>query len=183
MIDMARKKDVHKQVSWHLASVDDFDLEEEKYNLIISFESFHLFADPVKLITRCAKALQPGGSLCIGWRMFEWDVPLKDVIQETFDEYGIDRGTWGRWTCPTFAQEIGASKTGLQAPQKKELFIKTQAPLHVIANHVLHNSRSARISNEIKPTLQKALTNAFLQVFPSGKSKGPTEYTIVYTTK
>lgn len=183
MICMAKEKDVQNKVTWHLASVEDIDLGEETQNLIISFESFHLFPNPVEIIKKCARALRPGGALCIGWRMFEWDIPLKEAVKETFDIYGIDRGTWGRWTCPTFAQEIEASNTGLSALKQKTIAIKTQAPLDVIANHVLNNSRSARISNELKPTLQKALVQAFLQVYPSGKSEGYTTYTIMYAKK
>ncbi len=183
MITKAREKDKNKQVTWIQDSVENFDLGEEKYNLIISFESFHLFPRQKELIQRCAKALKPGGFLSIGWRMYEWDIPLKKAIKETFDAYGIDRGEWGLWTCPTFFHDIEMSKTDLKAPQQRKIAIKTKTSIDVIANNVLNNSRSAHIHNDRKKELQKALRKSFLEIYPSGQSDGYTEFVLMYAQK
>ncbi len=183
MIEMAKAKDESKQVIWHHKSVDDFDFGVNKYNLIIAFESFHLFSNPQEIIKRCAKALKPGGVLCIGWRMYEWDIPLKDVIKETFDKYGIDRGEWGLWTCPQFLEDLKSAKTNLKSPQKKEISIKTSAPLDIIANYVLNVSRSAHINKEQKEELKSALVKSFLKIYPKRKSNGFTTYSLVYSQK
>ena len=109
MISLAREKDQQQQVTWIQQSVEDFDLGEETYNLIISFESFHLFPNPRELIKRCAKALKPGGALCIGWRMYAFDIPLKNALEETFAAHNIPY-EWGFWTCPAFPAMVREAK-------------------------------------------------------------------------
>lgn len=183
MIEMAQKKDAHQKVTWIYKSVDDFNFESEKYQLIFTYEAFHLFQNHVSLIKKCSKALKPGGFLGIGWTMYEWDFPLKQAIKETFADHGIFRGEWGLWTCPKFPADVIASKTDLTVPLKKTIGIKSQTPVSVITNYILNNSKSTFLSNDLKSKIAKDLEKRFLKIYPSGESHGYTRYSLMYCKK
>lgn len=183
MISMAEEKDKDKKVKWIHKNTEDFDLGQEKYDLIFSYESFHLFRNHKKLIKQCARALKPGKYLGLGWVVYEWDIPLKDAIYETFAKYGIARGEWGLWTCPQFAEDVQEATTELAIPEKKELKISTQTPIHVIVNYILSISKSASLNEEIKAKIARDLEKRFLEIYPSGKSDGYTVYSLVFSKR
>lgn len=183
MIKMAKRHDKNHTVRWIQGPVENFDFHSNKYNLIFCFESFHLFLDHVSLIKKCSAALKVGGFLGIGWRMFEWDMPLKDIIKETFDTYGIDRGEWGLWTCPTFSDDIKSANTDIKKIQTKQIKISNQTTVNKIANYVLHNSRSLLIDKNVKAKIIKELEKRFLSVYPAGHSNGDITYSLIYAEK
>jgi ubiquinone/menaquinone biosynthesis C-methylase UbiE len=179
MINMAKEKDTHKKATWIHQSVTDFDLGEEKYNLIISFESFHLFPNTKALMKRCARALKPGGALCIGWATYEWEVALRNIITETLNHYGKD---WNyEWTLPNFSELV--AEVDLSSPQQNSVTLEARTPIKTIIEHLSSESYAALLSDAVKRTMSQELLKKFTQVYPSGESVGASRYTIMYAQK
>ncbi|HSW88970.1 MAG TPA: class I SAM-dependent methyltransferase [Candidatus Saccharimonadales bacterium] len=179
MIKMAEEKDTHNKVKWINKSVDRFDLGKNKYDIIISFESFHLFPNQVKLIKRCAKSLKAGGILCIGWRMFAFDMPLQHALEETFAEYNVPY-EFGYWTCPNFPEICLQAKTDLSTLRKKTMNVKTRVANEVIMKYIFNLSNSAHLREDLKKKLSQSLWKKMLKIFPSGECIGYDQYTIMY---
>lgn len=183
MIEEAKKKDSEKKVAWFHNSVDNFDLGKDRYNLIYSYESFHLFSNQRELIQRCAEALKPGGYLAIGWAIYEWDIPLRNAITETFTSFGITRGEWGVWMCPNFSNDVASLDGKLAEPQVKEILIQSKTPIKTIIEFIFSNSKSSDLKDELKPKIASELTKRFFEIYPSGESDGYTTYSLRFTQK
>jgi ubiquinone/menaquinone biosynthesis C-methylase UbiE len=182
MIQAAEMNDTQKSVKWIHKNVEAFNFEKNAYKLIYAYEAFHLFSQRRNLIKRFADALKPGGFLCVGWTVYEWDLFLKEEIADTFASYGIYRGEWGLWTCPTFAEDIKA-KSNLSKPVRKDVAVRAQTPIKTIVDFILSNSKSAELNDDLKPIIAKDLTRRFLKIYPSGESDGYAVYSFLYTKK
>ncbi len=183
MIAMAQEKDIQKQVSWIHTSVEDFDLGEEKYDLITTFDSFHLFPNQKELIQRCARALKPNGALCIGWVMYAFDPPLQIPLEETFAQYGVPWDDWGAWTCPTFPALVTAANAGFSSPQQKTIAVPARITTRDIRDYLFSVSKTASLSDTVKQKISQALWKKISEIYPSGESVGNNHYTIMYCKK
>lgn len=183
MIDMAKKKDIQEKVTWIHKSVSEFDFGIEKYNLIFSFESFHLLPNQKELIQRFAQALKPDGILCIGWAMYAFDPPLKDIIEKTFANHGIPWDDWGAWTCPMFSEMVRVSNTGLSFPKQKSIKVKSHISTKAILNYFFSVSKTAHLNEHIKQKISQELSKGISEIYPSGESVGYDQYTIIYCKK
>lgn len=179
MIAMAEGKDTEKKATWIHKSVDNFDFGEEKYDLIISFESFHLFSNQSELIKKCARALKPGGALCIGWATYEWELQLQHSITETLSQYGI---VWDyAWTCPKFSTLV--TEVDFSRPQQNSVIVEAKTPITTIVEYLFSVNYTALVNDELKHTISQELLKKFTQVYPSGESAGKARYTIKYAMK
>lgn len=62
------------------------------YDLVLSLESFHLVADKATALQRVTPALAAGGSICVAWVEYFWEVQLFPSYRAGFADVGID---WG----------------------------------------------------------------------------------------
>ena len=183
MVEMAKEKDLQKQVAWTHIPVEKFDLGEERYDLIITFDSFHLFSDPVALIKRCARALKPGGSLCVGWVMYAFDPPLRNALEETFAAHGLPWDDWGAWTCPDFSNQVKEANVGLSSSKAKSVEIPARVSTKAILNYNFNVSKTASLDKESKQKIAQTYWERISAIYPSGKSVGFDRYSIQYTKK
>lgn len=183
MIKMAKEKDKSNEIEWVLNSVENYDFGINNYNLIFSYEAFHLFPNQQELIARLAKSLRKGGFIGIGWAMYEWDIPLKESIADVFAKYDIYRGEWGLWTCPNFFHDVSKSGVGFDLLEKKELCVKSKTPINQIVDYIFTNSKRITLDEELIKKIKKDLKANFLKIYPSGESKGDTKYTLMYARK
>ena len=182
MIEMAKKKDENNKVTWIHKPVDDFEYGENNYDLIISFESFHLFPNQKELIRKCVNALKPGGSLCLGWRTFAFDYKLKTVMEESFAKYNLNYG-WGYWTCDNFPSIVSNFKHELSLLHKKNIYIKSKISNETMLTYLLNVSNAAYLEDKLKKKITIELSKGISKIYPSGKGIGNDEYTIQYCTK
>jgi ubiquinone/menaquinone biosynthesis C-methylase UbiE len=183
MIKLAEEKDKQKRVTWLQQPIEDFDLGTERYNLIISFDSFHIFTHQQELIQRCARALKPGGVLCIGWVMYAFDPPLQTAIEETFATYGVPWDDWGAWTCPTFPAMVKEAAPMLSEPQQKSVSVPARVSTKDILNYNFNVSKTASLSKDMKDSISQALWKKISAIFPSGESVGYDQYSLMYCKK
>lgn len=182
MIKMAKAKDVNKKVQWIYDSVENFEFGEKKYDLILSFESFHLFPKKRELIKKCAKALKKGGFLCIGFRMYAFDIPLREAFEQTFADHNIPY-EWGFWTYPNFSTDVKAAKVGLSSLEEKDIKIPARVSTENILNFVFNISHSASLTDNLKRSAYEDLKKRILKVYPSGECRGYDQYIIQYCRK
>lgn len=183
MIDLAKKNDIEKKVKWIQMPVEHFDFKKEKYDLIISYESFHLFSNKAKLIKDCANALKSGGTLCVGWTMYSFDYLLKDTIKEVFSNHGVSWDDWGAWTCPDFPDLIEESKVSLSKVKKKKIKVKARISTEKIIDYLLSVSKTATIHNKLKTKISHELSDKVMDIYSTGESIGYDEYSIMYCKK
>lgn len=178
MIEMAKEKYVQKKIKWICKPIEDKVLNKEQYNLIISFEAFHLFQNTAELTKKCMEALKQNGSLCIGWATYQWEIPLQEIITRILNRYDIP---WDySWTCPDFPKEI--HQLNLSTVQKKNVSIQASTPLTTIIDYLFSVNYTAKLDTKLKMIIAKELLEEFIKIYPSGKSIGRSTYRIMYTT-
>lgn len=183
MLDLAKSKDSDGKVRWLKTSASDYDFGMEKNKLVISFDSFHLFPERIKIIGNASKSLIKGGFFAVGWAMYEWDIQLKEVIHNVFSKYHIKRPAWGLWTNPNLANEISSSKARLSKPILNEFTVPAITPVSMIAEYILNNSKSIHLGSLEKQKIKADLIKEILRIFPEGESKGHSTYSILYSEK
>jgi len=92
MLSIASSRDILGKILWIQADVGTFDLGQNKYKLVLSFEAFHLFNDQRQLVQRIFQSLIPGGYFLVGWTEFFWESCLYKVIERCFYDVGL---VWG----------------------------------------------------------------------------------------
>lgn len=183
MIKMAQGKDKNNLARWINSPVENFDFGKEKYDLILSYESFHLFSNKKQLIKRFADALKKNGALCIGWAMYAFDYPLKSTIEEIFEAHGRPWKDWGAWTCPDFSVLINESNVDLSEIRQKRIVVKAKISTDKIIDYFFSVSKTASLSDIEKKRIVEDLKERITKIYPSGESIGYNEYSIKYCTK
>ena len=182
MIKLAMEHDINHLIRWHCESVASYNLGVDNFNLIISFEAFHLFPDPVKLTTRCSKALKPQGFFSIGWVNFEWEEPLKHVIWDVCGRYGISFADWGYWTCPNFPEYVLASQS-FGPIERDSVFVYAKTSVQDIVDHMVSIEKASKLTPAVRQELARELTDTIIKVYPSGFSEGSAKYSIAYAQR
>jgi len=183
MIKMAQEKDKDKKVNWIHSSVEDFDFGKEKYNLVFTYEAFHLFHHREELIRRVSDSLKRDGFLAIGWAMYAFDYPLKSTIEEVFAHYGRPWDDWGAWTCPDFSKLVKESNVGLSDVHTKKIVVKAQTSTDKIIDYFFSVSKTASLTDNEKKNIFKDLKERIERIYPTGESIGYNEHSIAYCMK
>lgn len=103
MIRIAKECDHNKKINWICCPVEEYSFKKDFYSLIISLESFHLFANQPTLLERFYGSLKSQGSICIAWCQFHWEEFLKNCIIKSFKSFGIGWGEWRYQSCAYFS--------------------------------------------------------------------------------
>jgi len=183
MLEIAHKRDVQKSVNWVCSPVEDFSLGSDNYNLIISFEAFHLFPNPTELIQRFALALKQGGYLCIGWANFEWELILRHLITKIFASYKISWGDWNFWSCPNLPTLVKYGSSAFSPLVYKIVDISTNTHIVDIANYLVSTSRASSLNSEERKSLFHELKIGFKKELRSEWSSGIASYSLAYCIK
>jgi len=182
MIEIARKRDTKRRIKWICRPVESFDFGQDRYSLIVSYESFHLFSNVDGLIKKCEVGLRSNGFLCVGWCCFQWEEPLKSVIIDVFRSSGIDWEEWGYWRCSDFPAAVRRNKH--LSPVIEET-IRVQASSHIssIALYLASIDKAAKLEANARMNLIEELTRNFRKLLSSEWISGLTSYSIAYSSK
>ena len=183
MIDMAKRKKGVSPVTWTHMPVQEFDFGHEQYDLIFSYESFHLFPDKKEIIKKSASGLKKGGVLGVGWAMYAFDYPLKDSIEEVFAKNDSPWENWGEWTCPDLPRLVKEANVDLSAPQQRTTLVPARMPTPKILEYLFNVSKTASLDEEVKTKISRELTDKVAEIYPSGESVGFDEYSVLYFVK
>lgn len=183
MIKIAQNRDKDNRINWIYSSVDDFDFGREKYSLVISYESFHLFNDANNLVKKCTYGLQPDGFLCVGWCSFQWEDTFRDIIIDIFKSFGIEWGKWSFQRCINFFSAVESMNKYLLPIVEDTVEVQTKTNIQNIAKYLGSIEKSAALETDVRIALINELKDAFKKLISSEWIDGVTTYSLAYTRK
>lgn len=183
MLKIACGRDIQRCVRWVHSSVEKYDFGSNHYKLIMSFESFHLFSDPISLIKKCVVALKPDGYLCVGWVNYEWETLLKDIIVDVFNAYGIGWEDWNYWSCPGFSVLIKESNVGLSDVVTKSIEVEAKTELSAVASYLVSIERASSLGERERQQLAQELEERFRLVTSTKWGGGIACYSLAFCRK
>lgn len=179
MIDIANNNS-RKNLEFKCLDVFDYDFKKEQYDLIISYESIHLFQPLMPLLEKCFYALKPGGCVCMGWCEYNWEIPLKEIIINTFESNGVLWGSWGfSKHLPFFDICRQINKNGIIKLKSINIFEEWTAKQ--ITNYLLSISKSKSLTNFQHDKIYNDLLKEIESKGPS--FYGSTKYCIAFMEK
>jgi SAM-dependent methyltransferase len=178
LIGIARQKDASKKVRWVHADVSEVDLHSESYDLIFSFESFHLFPAHRRLVKRLANALVAGGTLAIGWCDYHWEKPFEEAIRREFHLLGVEWGEWGYQRTPSFAEAVQMSSGVLGPMCSVSLQVYETVNTVDIAAYLSSINKSASLSAKTRNLLRTRLTHRLSDLVGGSTCNGLSTYHI-----
>jgi ubiquinone/menaquinone biosynthesis C-methylase UbiE len=183
LLRLAKQADSSDRVEWILASVENFQFPSNRYKLIISFESFHLFPQKDELVGRISQALTEAGFFSIGWCDYHWESPFRDVIIQTFSEHGITWGEWGYQSMPEL-KSIITNSPKLGPFCTKSIIVNDQCnKVGDIAEYLVSIEKSFRLSSSDRIKLQQKLKARFFDIAGGSVVRGKSQYSIAYTQR
>ena len=169
----------YKKIKWICAQIEKFAPKKDKYKLIISQESFHLFPNPSQIIEKCVKSLQVDSYLCIGWINYAWETILKESMIDIFSNYNITWVDWGYWGFPDFPKLV-ANHQNLSSVSYKFINKQTNIHIHTIARYLLYIDKTSTLSNNERENIFNDLVTAFEKKIPSKMSNGITVFNLAF---
>lgn len=87
MIDIGKHNDKSEKISWILGDAESQNFPKNYYDLVIGFESMHLFQNAKTTIEKLIDSIQNNGFICLGYAVYNWEKFLyKDIICELIRE-------------------------------------------------------------------------------------------------
>jgi SAM-dependent methyltransferase len=159
LLEIGRSKTSY--VKWLQAAVESVELPACGYDAIVSFEAFHLFANPTQVIRKCAGALRRNGVLGVGWCIYGWESVLRHDILEICAEHDITWGSWGYQTCPSLSTYVTSCRDVVGALRTEEVKVTAVADLKDIAEFLGTTSSVNTLSEPRRRAFVAALQNRF----------------------
>jgi SAM-dependent methyltransferase len=183
LLNLAQTRDSQSSVLWRKSSVERFQFEPDVYDLILSFESFHLFPSPEHLIHAIYSGLRRDGCLAIGWCRHFWEAKLKNIIIELFSEHGIQWGKWDYQMCPSLSELIAESGLGFGNLQDRRTCVPTRTTISRISSYLTCIAKAQTLPQERREVLRTQLLNAAMHIFCQENIEGLSEYGVKYCYK
>lgn len=183
MIDIAKEEDRENQINWINADVSTYKFPKEYYDLVITYESMHLFPNIPETIENIYYSLKNGGYICMGWCYYNWELVLKQEVVDIFYKYGVDWGEWSYQQLNSFNDIIKSMKyLSLTPPIEKYICIKEEWSVKEIVEYITSISKVLTLNIEsikkIKIELAEQLVTKYGNTF-----YGDTRYCIRYSRK
>lgn len=181
MIANAKKKDITNTIKWIQMDVLKYSFPYMYYDLIITYESIHLFPNIESVVKKCEKSLKSGGFLCMGWCYYNWELVIEKEIVDIFNKYGV---IWGEWSYQKFEQfsELIKFFPNFSQTKEKHISVYEEWSTNDIVNYITSISKvldlDGSIINSIKQDLENVLRQKYGDCFI-----GNTEYCIRYSQK
>lgn len=183
MLDIAKKQPNGEDVKWIEKDVDTYKFKESYYDLIMSYESLHLFPNTQKLLQRCSNALKDGGILCMGWCIYNWEMLLEREIVSIFNNHGVIWGEWSYQKFNKFQELIDSSKIiGLSSTKSAFIEIYQEWEVAEIVKYITSISKALSFSKMEYTVIQTELMNTIKQRY-GNIIKGKTQFWIRYSQK
>lgn len=183
MIQIARNHPKGSLVNWIEKDVDTFKFHKSYYDLIISYESIHLFPNIKKILQHSSDGLKKGGNVCMGWCVYNWEELLKNEIVSTFNRYGVIWGEWGYQKCNKFKELIDNGEIiGLTPVKSACVEIYQEWTVVEIVSYITSISRALNLSDYAHTTIKKELIYLITKKY-GDIIKGNTQFWIRYSEK
>jgi len=183
MIELAKSNLNDGTINWIESDIDKYIFQDSYYDLIISYESIHLFPDTKKLLIKCSNGLKDGGSVCMGWCFYNWEVLLEKEIVSAFKNHGI---IWGEWSYQKFYKfrDLIDSGSIKKLTPTKSVYINDQQEWSVndIVEYITSISKAINLSKNHKEGIKKELTEVITSKYGQ-LIKGNTQFWIMYSHK
>lgn len=175
MLRTAQRTPGAGRVRWVNQPVEAFDFGEGGFDAVFSYESFHLFPDPLSLVERIGHAVVPGGRFGVGWRIASWEDEYKDHIVSTFASFGISLADWAYSTCHGFDEWVaGAGMYGNTL--RAEVKVPSVDSIEDAATFLASIERTSHLGDADRRRLQHALRKGFESGTSGGSLPGMTTY-------
>lgn len=179
MLRIARKRTPRMPVNWIHSDVSMLKFDLSIFDLIFSFESFHLFPNPIDLVRTLAKRAKPNGMLAIGWCDYHWERLLEDAIRYEFQGVGIEWGPWGYQRCPSFSDAVRKSSDLLDSPISVQIQIRETSAVADIAVYLTSIDKVAALPQRARSELREKLQCRLRQVARGSTITGMSSYHIL----
>lgn len=133
-----------------------YDYLNNKSDIIISYESIHLFAPLDELVEKCYLGLNNGGYICMGWCAYNWELPLKEIILDTYKRNGVEWGAWGFSKHYPFYTIINSHKGFSQVSEDVVTLPERWTPEEIV-EYLLSISKSMDLSEDTKMHVKREL--------------------------
>lgn len=183
MINIAQSRDRKRRVKWICSAAENFNFGYNRYSLIVSYESFHLFSNVDELVKKCIRGLKPNGFLCIGWCSFQWEEPLKDTIIDVFKSFGIEWGEWGYQRCRSFFLIAKQNQKYLSPVVDETIRVPAKTHIGTVASYLASIDKTATLETRARMDLMKELENSFRRFLSSEWISGFASYSLAYSRK
>jgi SAM-dependent methyltransferase len=182
MLRAAQRKPGAGSVHWINQPVEECDFGSERFDAVFSYESFHLFPDPLDLVERIGRAIVRGGRLGVGWRIASWEDEFKDHIVSTFERFGISLADWGYSTCHDFEAWIAAAGM-FGRLQRAEVNLASCDSADDAATFLASIERTSHLGDADRRRLRAALLEGFEAGSVDGGLIGATRYGLKWAVR
>ncbi len=177
MLRAAQRTPGAGRVRWVNQPVEEFDFGARRFDAVFSYESFHLFPDPVALVGRIGRAVVPGGRFAVGWRIASWENEFKDHIVSTFEGFGVSLADWEYSTCHDFDEWVAAAGMFGRA-LRSEVKVPSCDSIDDAATLLASIERTSHLGDAHRRRLRHALHRGFESGSVGGLLVGTTTYGI-----
>lgn len=183
MIEIAKEKDVNSRVTWVEANVDKYNFPHESLDVVIAYESFHLFPNIEQLIERIIQWLRPNGIISMGWCVYGWEVKLKNEILAVFEKFGL---IWGEWSYQKFEKFHYLIETEfenvLMSVQESKVCVNEKWSVDRIVNYLTAISKVDQLGTDVCESIREELKTCIVDKYGLFID-GDTDYWIRYASK
>lgn len=183
MIEIAKNRDRENRIKWIHEDVTKFEFPHMCYDLIITYESMHLFPNIQRVIEKASYGLKQGGYLCMGWCHYNWEFILEQDITDIFHNHGVIWGEWGYQKLNSFCEIINSTQNlPFTPPVEKHICIREIWSVKEVVEYITSISKVLTLDTndicEIKTELMEHLLKKY-----GNRFYGNTQYWIRYTKK
>lgn len=183
MIELAKKNDVYNRVNWKIADANSIEYDELRYKLIMFYETFHLFLNPLELLYKLKNSLLINGSMCVGFCVYNWETSLAEDIIQILKHHNIDLSNWFIQIPDKFDNIILEHLlSSMSEITQKQVEVYEKWTAKQIARFVTSTSIFLSISTIKIRTIQDELENMIIRKY-SDVFEGNSKYIIRFSTK
>lgn len=183
MIELARKRDKNNQIKWVQSDVLEYEFPQSYYDLIITYESMHLFPNLHQVIKNTAYGLRKGGFLCMGWCYYNWEFVLEQEIVDIFHKHGVDWGEWSYQRLDDFKKIIKSTDDfSFNSITEKYIFVQETWKVNEIVGYITSISKALTLDKYDIDIIKQELTEQLLNRYGENFI-GDTQFWIKYAQK
>jgi SAM-dependent methyltransferase len=182
MLRAAQRTPGAGRVRWINQPVEEFDFGTRKFDAVFSYESFHLFPDPVAVVGQIGRTVVSGGRFGVGWRIASWEDEFKNHIVSTFEGFGVSLADWEYSTCHDF--DVWVTAAGMfDRVFRTEVKVPSCDSIDDAATFLVSIERTAHLGDADRRRLRRALHKGFGLGSVGGHLVGTTTYGIKYAVR
>lgn len=176
MIGMAKAKDYQNKINWICSDISRLVLPNSYYQLIVSYEAFHLFPSQEMVEANIYTSLLKNGYFAIGYSVYCWEEKANKLIGDVLSEYKIHGFTPYFQSCSEY-HSIFNNGWNIDAVTSQERWESKQIAKFIVSTSLfLNESKSTRF--KIEQDLETELSSNIGETII-----GPSSYYLKYYRK